>query len=561
MSLLQMYVATIPSPPRAVLAVVPPAIIAAAATGNSKDHHRDLEAPPVRKTTTSTTRARFGSLLEEPAEAADAAVESDMRNLRFDSDFTTKAVHEALMVGRVGGPTWKPRVVQLVNMRGTTAAVSADRNFVPWITTLRQRRRYVEALFNESAMANETTADDSVSSADDKILPFARRFYDECVPMVPWQSLSFPVCNMLHEIDVAHQQRGGVGGNDTTVDDVSLLSTQGSWRSVWKLHRSSWLTNETVVLKLLQHNHREFDQESYEHHRVDALAMERLTKSRHIVDIYGYCGQSVLTELATGSARAFVKNKSLTSLQRLETGRDMAQAVADLHSIDYADGNNVTLTHNDMNVANAVTVRGRIKLNDFNIGILQRWNATAHRVCHTPVLFAAPLWKSPEENANVSYVDAAATDVYGLGNLLFHVLTKCQPWTHLEPNGPLTKMEAAERKMAGGQPFVPAKYRAESSGPNGHANSTSSGAAPPPPRPLAYAALHHAVAACFRTDPRVRPTAQQLARQLDTAVQWIRAQQQPQPQPRRGSSNSSSSSKMIRPADLERLFAPPLLLS
>jgi len=336
------------------------------------------------------------------------------------------------------------------------------------------------------------------------LYPFERPFYEECVPMMDWQRQSFPNCNTLHETSVDKAISVADDDNTDYDDDIlSLLSLEGSWRSVWRLHRP--FTDDTVVLKLLRYPQRKFDHLSYEHHRVDALAMERLTKSPYIVDIFGYCGQSVLTEYATGLARTMVKNLELHSLERLEIGRDMARAVADLHSIDY-DGasNNATLVHNDMNMANAVEVNGKIKLNDFNIAILQRWNTTSNSICRAPVRFAAPLWKSPEENRNASYVDAAATDVYGLGNLLFHVLTKRQPWTHLEPNGPLTPEQAAQKKIMGEMPFVPEKYTADGT------------------KKQALKALYHATMECFRTDPELRPTAHSVATRLDQMVQVLK---------------------------------------
>jgi len=322
--------------------------------------------------------------------------------------------------------------------------------------------------------------------------------------MMEWQTQSFPNCNALHEASVADGIIA-VSNDDTTKttttdEEISLLSLEGSWRSVWKLHQHN--TNETIVLKLQRYD-RDFTPLSFEHHRVDALAMERLTRSPHIVDIFGYCGMSVLTEYATGSARNFVKNPELRSLDRLEIGRDLAQALADVHSIDYPNSTNVTLVHNDMNMANAVEVNGRLKLNDFNIGVLQRWNTTSRKICRAPVRFAAPLWKSPEEIRNASYVDAAATDVYGLGNLLFHVLTKHQPWTHLEPVK-LTPQEAAVKKLAGDMPSVPEKY---------DPRNTSK---------IALKALYFTVLECFRTDPATRPTAHSMARRLDQVAKQLR---------------------------------------
>jgi hypothetical protein len=51
---------------------------------------------------------------------------------------------------------------------------------------------------------------------------------------------------------------------------------------------------------------------SKELHRRDAVAMERLTYSPYVMDIYGYCGHSALTELAFST-------RGLNNLYRLST--------------------------------------------------------------------------------------------------------------------------------------------------------------------------------------------------------------------------------------------------
>jgi len=101
--------------------------------------------------------------------------------------------------------------------------------------------------------------------------------------------------------------------------------------------------------------------------------------------VYGYCGQTVVTEYATGSARTFVKDPGFGSVDRLRLGRDLARAFLDVHSIDYPNSTNPTLAHNDINMANAVEVGGRIVLNDFNIAVLMKWNGT--QPCGYPVRF------------------------------------------------------------------------------------------------------------------------------------------------------------------------------
>ena len=58
---------------------------------------------------------------------------------------------------------------------------------------------------------------------------------------------------------------------------------------------------------------RDFLPEYYELHRRDAVAMERLTQSPYVMDIFGHCGQSSLTEIAFGE-------KGISTLYRLAVG-------------------------------------------------------------------------------------------------------------------------------------------------------------------------------------------------------------------------------------------------
>jgi hypothetical protein len=386
---------------------------------------------------------------------------------------------------------------------------------------------------------------------DFHVWPFERAFYTECTPMEPWQTTFYPVCNSMHELSLVDSISVSIsdsGSSSSTISDnhigddndpyrISLLSLQGSWRSVWNVlglgaplfsdnsnsnttttnnnnnHTSTTTTTRKnnnihipqAVLKMLKFESREFDHESFRYHQVDAQAMERLTSSRHIVDSYGFCGQSVLTEWAPVSARDRVKHQ-LSSAERLFMGRELAQALADVHNIDSNnDGDNATLTHNDLNMANVVVSRdGRLKLNDFNIGVLMRWNGS--QPCGYPPRFHNPLWKSPEEIRNTTYVNPALSDVYSLGNLLFYIMTKHQPWTHLEPGGAVAKEEVGRRKLLGMVPTFPDKFLATDK--------------------TATQAMLYAVLSCYRTNPAERLTARELSAAMDTTLQWVRAGKQ-----------------------------------
>jgi hypothetical protein len=310
------------------------------------------------------------------------------------------------------------------------------------------------------------------------IHPYERPFYDDCTPMADWQRTHHPTCNLVHALPP---------------NDMALLSTRGSWRTVWKVASNA----DTTVLKMLNFPQRDFDQESFVHHQTDARMMEQLTWSPFVVDIFSFCGQSVMTEWAPRDGRSLIKDKSLTYRDRLKLARDLARGLDHIHSLDYKYGTNATFAHNDINMANIVNTHGSvIKYNDFNIGAMLRWNQS--KPCGYPVRFDGKLWRSPEEIRNTTYV-SEKTDLYALGNVLFQVLTKHQPWTWLEPEGQLELTEVARKKLAGDMPHIPVKYKRNA---------------------LSYQGLYFGTLACYRLDPTERPTAFQLANAFRTVLKW-----------------------------------------
>lgn len=359
--------------------------------------------------------------------------------------------------------------------------------------------------------------------------PRERPYYEDCTPIMDWQTTFYPVCNMVHEFFPL--QDASYWNNVSTAQQphlpiFQLLSTAGSWRIVWKYNPPLHLS-ESIVLKMLHLRHN-YTHESFRLHQIDAMAMERLTASPYVVSAFGFCGQTVLTPVSHMSASSFVKTKeNQSSRRRLKLARNIARALADVHSIDYPGSTNATLTHNDINMANVVELHGTLQLNDFNIAQLLRWNGT--QPCNSsPIRFPSPKWKAPEENhflahsnakGPVPHIDTTKTDVYSLGNIFFTLLTSRQPWVNLEPDGPLNQSQVAARKAAGGIPFVPEKYT----------NNPK----------LAQQALYAATMACYRLDPTSRPTATQLAWGLDQAYQW---------------SKQSNTNEIVSKEQVEELF-------
>ena len=96
-----------------------------------------------------------------------------------------------------------------------------------------------------------------------------------------------------------------------------------------------------------------------------------------------------ISEYATGTKIGTLADKSKKKpLKRLEIARDIASGLADVHGID-GDGN-ATFVHLDINPANVVVVGNELKLNDFNIGILLKWNTTSNKQCGFPAQYPNP---------------------------------------------------------------------------------------------------------------------------------------------------------------------------
>ncbi|KAL7540710.1 hypothetical protein ACHAWF_006762 [Thalassiosira exigua] len=324
---------------------------------------------------------------------------------------------------------------------------------------------------------------------------------------------------------------------------------QGWFRSAWEVDAEGvpeWDEDkerlgieESVVLKTLRIE-RDFLEEYYELHRRDALAMERLTFSPYVLEIYGYCGQSAINELANfGIAEMTSLEKVARSFRgmddiepvskiRLQLAEMIATGVSHLHSIDYPDHpdeysydedsdsgsvdrgrvrSNATLVHYDLNPRNiAIIKKGKPKLNDFNVAEFLTWDTKNHRTCGFQGRFREPWWRAPEEMhyhlsnyTNPEYL-TEKVDIFAMGGVFWDLLT-----SH-SPRGKMQK-EFAERtrvKVARG-----AKPKCSAS----DCNQTRWETDP------ALMALKKVTWKCLRTRPEDRPTAGEIAAEISEALE------------------------------------------
>ena len=183
----------------------------------------------------------------------------------------------------------------------------------------------------------------------------------DCVIKRPWQSNFYPTCNIMHEFDITTGILPNRDNDALVTNQFQMISTGGSIRLTWKLDLASSYSkilnrnNEAYpneyVLKMLRID-REFNKHTFESNRIDSIAMERLSKSPHVMNEYSFCGQSVITEFAHGHSNSLAKRKKLTSMNRLVIAKDLLEGLSHIHGIDYFNGENATLVHNDINPSN-----------------------------------------------------------------------------------------------------------------------------------------------------------------------------------------------------------------
>ena len=68
----------------------------------------------------------------------------------------------------------------------------------------------------------------------------------------------------------------------------------------------------------------------------------------------------------------------MPSIQKAVIAREVSLALGELHGVD----ENVTIVHKDLKPSNVFVMKdGSVKMGDFNLSELLRWNVTAGRQC------------------------------------------------------------------------------------------------------------------------------------------------------------------------------------
>lgn len=323
-----------------------------------------------------------------------------------------------------------------------------------------------------------------------------------CVPMRRWQTDVKPTCNSLHEVDMAWERDVGDGPED----EVRQLG-QGWFRIAWRFRtRNVPGARESVILKTLRFD-RNFSDEFYDLHRRDAMAMERLTSSDFVLDVYGYCGQTAINEIAVESVeRVFrnIRDDDSKNMYKLQIAAQVSTGVADIHEVD-GPGNNATMVHYDLNPRNvAVLSNGHVKINDFNVAEFVKWNVVKHKRCGFRPRLHEPWWRAPEEvtkkedgkelpnNLNEK------VDVYALCNVLYRIMTGRAPRGKSIPS----RIEEIRREVKKGlPPRLPSKYIDTKDG--------------------ALVAIRRAMERCYQKQPEDRASAREIANYLAEKYEYM----------------------------------------
>lgn len=349
------------------------------------------------------------------------------------------------------------------------------------------------------------------------------RLKEGCSPL-EWHSYHYPNCNEIHEIDMRVVVRSVVSrgsstqrGSNTTDVDHSFpwgFVSNGLWRDVFSCDPREETTFESdsqqspmppAVLKIMKSEH-PYDQRNFQRHRRDALVMELLSSSHHLVPIYGYCANTVLTQAISHtlddviyarekeqvklwSPRGGYQTKppleswmakdekgELLATRETEIGRiqlalGVFRGLMDLHEGVGAKNRNGTgpvewlpIVHADLQAKQYLvdSQTGHVYLNDFNrcrfiskkdieIDTSNNTKQLANDGDDANAVESCPLYiptapgssRAPEEYDMAPLSEKL--DVYSAGNVLYGIITGNRPWNDERGKSVKTAIQRGER--------------------------------------------------------------------------------------------------------------------
>lgn len=254
-----------------------------------------------------------------------------------------------------------------------------------------------------------------------------------CVAKAEWQKQFYPSCSTVHETDFLSSSR---------VDPRIRLVNNGYFSDIFRLRGFG---GEDFVLKSKRYVH-DFTDRNFHRYEKEATSMEKLTASPHIVDIFGFCGETSLIEWSDGGDLGVVamdERDNLSQIDKLRIGHQVALAVAEMHALPIA--------HTDITLWQFLKIKGVYKLNDFNRVRWMRRDTENDEDCGFRVAVNGGKWRAPEEYAYEE--ETEKIDVYSLGNVLFVLLTGLDVFEG-------TKSDDVHKQVQKGiRPHIPSKVR------------------------------------------------------------------------------------------------------
>ena len=321
-------------------------------------------------------------------------------------------------------------------------------------------------------------------------------------PSDSWVTRSYPNCNEIHEIDL----RQSYNPRRRNVDSAAIAAAaegsrltgyvgSGLWRDVWKVDPRGQVAiagknqNEDdfdvaplAVLKAMKQEH-PYDFRNHDRHRRDALVMERLSSSKYVVDLYAYCGNSVLSEYVGRTLDDFLYQKDKgkeegeeeeeeekedkelkrlldklpeltrdTPAGRVRLALDVFRGIAELHEIDGGP-----IVHADLQAKQFLLDPSTrtIRINDFNrCRMLPRKDGDKDsETCAVKIPSAPGANRSPEEYSQMKLTEKI--DVYSGANVLYGILTGRRHFA--DSNNRMIK----KLVMNGQKPPIPEEFKVE----------------------------------------------------------------------------------------------------
>lgn len=231
----------------------------------------------------------------------------------------------------------------------------------------------------------------------------------------------------------------------------------------------------STALKTLQMKH-PFEAEHFEEVQLEAIVMERMTKSPRIMNMYGHCSFSTMVEVVpiefeervvigegyeTNDAiekrneNGALPFNNFTTTEKLGFALEMAESLADLHGFE--DG---IIVHDDVQLCQWLhTPDGRLKLGDFNRATFMQWDTINGEYCKFNNGPAFANYRAPEEyNYKATYLNEQI-DTFTFGNNIYALITGL--WNFYDTDDD----EVVQKKLIGGKlPYVDPRYKERSFG-------------------------------------------------------------------------------------------------